>query len=355
VIEIVLIGALVVAIATVVVAVVFALRIRSDAERRVKEAAGRFAGTLGGSGEIAASLDPDEVVRRILDAVEALPGVDAVLLDALSLTGERTRNARGVSDEEAERVAMETPVNSNLRAMDVVYRYRLDDADRAASFLRAGLVVPLASEGRQIGTLAAFTRAASTEFPGETVAALERLALRAGPALDNAHRFVQARLLADVDSLTGLQNRRRFHELLANEVARANRYERSLALIVFDLDNFKAINDQVGHLFGDLALAEVAKRVQSVVRSVDIACRVGGDEFSVIMPESGLTDAQLIADRIARTVAERPLAQGHTLQVSAGVAELKADDDPNELFERADEALYRAKQGGKGRTVAAGE
>ena len=352
--ELVLIGVLAAALATASVSVVFAVRARRDAARHVREAAERFAGALGRTGELAASLDPEEVVQRTLDAVAALPGVDAVLLDALNPAGERTRAARGVSDEEAERVAMQTPANSNLRAMDVVYRYRLDDADKAASFLRAGLVVPLASEGRQIGTLAAFTRGPSTEFPEETVSALERFALRAGPALDNAHRFVQARLLADIDSLTGLQNRRRFHEQLAREIARANRYERRLALIVFDLDNFKAINDHVGHLVGDLALAEVARRVQAVVRSADIPCRVGGDEFGVIMPESGLADAELIANRIARTVSERPLGQGHTLHVSAGVAELKAEDDANAFFERADDALYRAKQAGKSRTFTAG-
>ena len=109
----------------------------------------------------------------------------------------------------------------------------------------------------------------------------------------------------------------------------------------------------MGHLFGDLALAEVAKRVQGVVRSADIPCRVGGDEFGVIMPESRLADAELIANRIARTVSDTPLAHGHTIRVSAGVAELSAGDDPNALFERADEALYRAKQAGKGRTIAA--
>jgi diguanylate cyclase (GGDEF)-like protein len=352
--ELVLIGAVVAALATACVSVAVAVRARSDAARRIREAAGRFAGALGRTGELAASLDPDEVVQRTLDAAATLPGVDAVLLDAQNPAGERTKAARGVSQEEAERVAMQTAANGNLGAPDTVHRYRLDDAHQAASLLRAGLAVQLASEGRQIGMLAAFTRAPSTDFPEETVAALERLALRAGPALDNAHRFVQARLLADIDSLTALQNRRCFHDHLEREVARANRYERRLALIVFDLDNFKAINDHVGHLVGDLALAEVAKRVQAAVRSADIACRVGGDEFAVIMPESGLADAELIANRIARAVAERPLGQGHTLHVSAGVAELKTQDDGNALFERADEALYRAKQAGKGRTVAAG-
>src|SRR5205085_514059 len=96
------------------------------------------------------------------------------------------------------------------------------------------------------------------------------------PALDNAKRFREARQLADLDDLTGLHNRRYFHETLAREVARAQRYDRELALIVFDLDDFKAVNDRIGHLAGDSVLADAAARVRDVVRSADIACRVAG-------------------------------------------------------------------------------
>jgi diguanylate cyclase (GGDEF)-like protein len=124
-------------------------------------------------------------------------------------------------------------------------------------------------------------------------------------------------------------------------------------LIVLDLDNFKSVNDRVGHLSGDAVLAEVADRVRGVMRSADIACRVGGDEFAVVMPESSLEDAEHVANRIARTVSERPLAEKHTLYMSAGVAELRENDDGKTLFERADEALYRAKHAGKARTIAA--
>ena len=92
--------------------------------------------------------------------------------------------------------------------------------------------------------------------------ALEELASRAGPAIENARRFREARQLADLDALTGLHNRRYFHETLEREVARAQRYERRLALIVFDLDDFKAINDRIGHLAGDAVLAEAAERVR---------------------------------------------------------------------------------------------
>jgi diguanylate cyclase (GGDEF)-like protein len=341
------------ALAAALAALVVARRGREAADARARSAIDQLVRTLGSGPELAASLDVAEVVRRTLGAAAALPGVDAVVLDADTPAGERTHATVGISDEEAERARLQTPASTNLRALEVVYRYRLDEVEKATSFLRAGVVVPLKAHTGPIGTLTAFTRSTSHRFPDETVSALETLAGRAGPALDNAHRFSEARLLADVDSLTGLRNQRCFHEHLAREIARARRYERELALIVFDLDDFKSVNDRLGHLKGDAVIAQVAERVRRVVRSADIACRVGGDEFAVIMPETSIGDAEHLANRIARTVAERPLGQGETLYVSAGVAELRPDDEGNALFERTDEALYRAKQAGKARTIAA--
>ena len=160
--------------------------------------------------------------------------------------------------------------------------------------------------------------------------------------------------LATTDALTGLHNRRYFHETLAREVARAQRYDRQLALIVFDLDEFKAINDRIGHLSGDAVLAETAERVRDVVRSADIACRVGGDEFAVILPESSTADADQLYHRLRGAVSSRPVGQAGRLSLSAGIADLLPDDDPTRFFERADEALYRAKELGKGQVFQAG-
>ena len=97
----------------------------------------------------------------------------------------------------------------------------------------------------------------------------------------------------------------------------------------------------------------MAERVQSVVRSADIACRVGGDEFAVILPEAALTDAEQLYRRVQFSVASRPIGPFDRLHLSAGIAELKREDDAKSLFERADEALYRAKEAGKGQVVAA--
>ena len=182
---------------------------------------------------------------------------------------------------------------------------------------------------------------------------LEELALRAGPAVENARRFREARQLADLDALTSLHNRRYFHETLAREVARAHRYNRDLALIIFDLDDFKAINDRIGHLAGDSVLAEAAERIRDVVRSADIACRVGGDEFAVILPESKLSDADQLYARLRTALSSRPVGQAGPLTMSAGVAGLEPDDDAIAFFQRADHALYGAKEAGKGQVVAA--
>ena len=158
--------------------------------------------------------------------------------------------------------------------------------------------------------------------------------------------------MADLDALTALHNRRYFHETLAREVARAQRYDRSLALLVLDLDDFKAINDRIGHLAGDGVLAEAADRIRDVVRSADVACRVGGDEFAVILPESSLKDGDQLYQRLQHAISIRPVGQAGRLHLSAGVTELRPDDDATSFFERADEALYRAKGAGKGTVVA---
>src|SRR5436305_1676198 len=145
-------------------------------------------------------------------------------------------------------------------------------------------------------------------YPGERTSTILSQRLPAS-ALENALRFREARRLADVDALTGLHNRRYFHETLLREVARAHRYSRKLALIVFDVDDFKHVNDRVGHLAGDAVLAEVAERVRSVLRRADVPCRVGGDEFAVMMPESTLDQADQLFVRLQAAISSQPIPQ----------------------------------------------
>jgi diguanylate cyclase (GGDEF)-like protein len=302
---------------------------------------------------LASSLDLEEVTERALEAASAVDGVEAALIETGSADGGRLSVTLGMGDEEAAKAAIQVPDNDNLRAVEVSYRYRIDDVDASAQVVRFGVVLPMRADGLPVGSLSAFTRGSGKRLTDDQIDQLEQLAYRAGPALENARRYAEARALADLDALTGLHNRRYFHESLAREIARAHRYHRRLSLILFDLDDFKAVNDKVGHLAGDAVLAEASERLLSVVRTSDVPCRIGGDEFGIILPESGGEDAELLSGRIARAIAMRPIGAAGTLQLSAGVAEIRPGDRPNDLFERADEALYRAKELGKARTVMA--
>jgi diguanylate cyclase (GGDEF)-like protein len=302
-------------------------------------------------GELNASIDLDEVLDRISKTTSALEGVDAVVVALDDPAGGRIVAANGMTLEQAQEQVFSGPPDTEAHSMAISYRY----GDKGDSQIRSALVLPLQGESGRLGYLAAYSRARdrNRNFAEEVSTELEDVALRAGPALDNALRFREARRLADLDALTGLHNRRYFHEILAREVTRAHRYDRRLSLVLFDLDNFKAINERIGHLAGDSVLAEAASRMLGVVRGSDVPCRVGGDEFAVILPESGLGQADQLYRRIQAAVSSKPIGHVARLDLSAGFAELAPDDDANALFERADEALYRAKDSGKARAFSA--
>ncbi|MBV8256273.1 MAG: sensor domain-containing diguanylate cyclase [Actinobacteria bacterium] len=297
--------------------------------------------------QIAGTIDLDDVLARTLEGAAALPGADAALI-RLDGAEKPVVATVGLSVEEAEGQAIAGPPDRReARAIELHYRY--GDELAGQELIHGGLAVPLLSDAAgRFGYLSVFSRSASRRFDDEDVSRLEELADRAAPAIENARRFREARLLADLDALTGLHNRRYFHETLAREVARAHRYGRTLTLVILDLDDFKDINDRVGHLAGDAVLAEAAERVRGVVRSADVPCRIGGDEFAVIVPESGMGQGQLLVSRIQRAISDRPLGQAGRVRLSAGIAELQAEDDAVSLFERADSQLYAAKLNGKG-------
>jgi diguanylate cyclase (GGDEF)-like protein len=300
--------------------------------------------------ELAGSIDLDEVLSRTLEAAGAVPGVDAVLVSVASEEDRPLVATLGLSSEEANRQVITGPPDGNeARAISLVYQY--PPGAEGTDQVHSGLAVPVPGEAGPIGFLSVYSRSPEHRYAEDEIRQLEELSQRAGPAIENARRFREARQLADLDALTGLHNRRYFHETLAREVARAHRYGRQLALIVFDLDDFKAINDRIGHLAGDAVLAETAERVRDVVRSADVACRVGGDEFAVILPESTTGDADQLYHRLLGAISTRPIGQAGRLSISAGMAELRGEDNPTAFFERADEALYRAKEHGKGQVV----
>ena len=165
-------------------------------------------------------------------------------------------------------------------------------------------------------------------------------AMRARLRREGSH----ARALARVDQLTGLGNRRAFDEMATVEVARSARTGRSLSLVVADLDAFKAINDEHGHLAGDDCLRQVAAVVRSAVRRPDSCFRWGGDEFALLLPETDLDAAEAVAERLAAAVEETCRAPGGcSITLGVGVAQHDGDETPEALLARADRALLVAK------------
>jgi diguanylate cyclase (GGDEF)-like protein len=303
-------------------------------------------------GELGSSINLEELVDRVLDAALELPGFDAAMIVLDDPGGAPIIATRGMTADEAARPPTSGPAaGAPSGTITVTYRYGPEHDSTSTELIRGGLFVPL--EGRELhslGTLSLFWRQSGHEPAKESVEAAQQLADTSVPAIENARRYREARQLAETDALTGLYNQRYFHETLRREVLRAQRYGRNLALIVFDLDDFKAINDQIGHLAGDGVLAQAAERLRDAVRTVDIACRIGGDEFAVILPESTVADADLLFRRVHEAVrATTFTAGGQQLRLSAGIAELQHGDTAASLFERADAALYRAKDLGKDR------
>jgi two-component system cell cycle response regulator len=191
---------------------------------------------------------------------------------------------------------------------------------------------------------------------------LAHLGLVAALCLENAAN--RARLLRSglTDFLTGFHNRRYLHARLREELARAQRFRQPIACLMIDVDHFKRINDQHGHLAGDAVLREVARRIDSEMRVSDIGARFGGDEFSIVLPQGGLQDGERVAQRVLQAVRAQPIKiegdHTETVSLSIGVAVAEPTQDARDykliaerLMAEADAALYRAKTAGRNRVA----
>lgn len=161
--------------------------------------------------------------------------------------------------------------------------------------------------------------------------------------------------LTVTDSLTGISNRRAFEHSLNELMNRSNRYGDSFSMLLFDIDDFKKLNDVYGHDMGDRVLKDLVDRVSEIVRDVDVLSRWGGEEFTILMPRTNQAGAMKMAERCRRVVDEELFDEVGPVTVSLGATCFQSDDNERKLFKRADDALYQAKSEGKNRVVWKGE
>lgn len=293
----------------------------------------------------------------IADLPACLHGVGAALYlrepgnDALTLAGASFQSAVPLilNEELVDRCelpparrtpASSTPAEAARTPPDPDGTHRLAAADI--------LGLPLTCADTEVGRIyiGGITPGGALGSPHELAVVGEFL----GRCLQHAQRFSAARAEARVDSLTQLYNRLWANETLESEIHRAERHGSSLALLMLDLDGLKTVNDTFGHAAGDSALRHVANRVRTVLRQSDVAARVGGDEFLILLPETSLDGAQEVARRILLSIRDdAPRYQGAPLIISCsiGVAEWRTGMSPANLLEQADTVMYQAKKSGR--------
>ena len=214
------------------------------------------------------------------------------------------------------------------------------------------IIAPLVCHSRVVGVLNMSEKKDGGVFSEEDVAIVELFRQLIGASIGNINLFEKSQRQAKTDGLTGMLNHRTFYETLEAELRRAQRYGGKLSIMMADIDNLKPINDNFGHRAGDLAIKQISRQLSACIRQIDIAARYGGDEFSVILPNTSLTDAALVAERMVKMVKSTPMIWEQSkveLSISVGVGQYSGECCAGDVAKATDDALYAAKQAGKGR------
>ena len=210
------------------------------------------------------------------------------------------------------------------------------------------LCVPLRIKGKTLGVLEATDRTDRRMFRPEDLTLLGTLADYAAIAIENAKNFQRVEELTITDDVTGLYNARHLHQMLDFELVRSARHKLEFSVIFLDLDHFKAVNDEYGHLAGSRLLREIGGLIASRLRKLDVGTRYGGDEFVILLPQTPRKQAARVAQRMRDTLANTWFLQSEGLNVkvtaSFGVAAFPTDaTSKNDLLRLADQAMYRVK------------
>ncbi len=237
-----------------------------------------------------------------------------------------------------------------IRDVEQDPRFRRPNHERY--YTHSCVCAPLIFRGEVRGVINVNNKCNQEIYAPADLRLLEGIAGHAAVALANAHQYEEMLDRAQRDALTGLGNHGHFWSSLETETKRAARHGRDLALVMIDVDAFKAFNDRWGHLQGDSALVSVAHAIAERTRAHDLSCRYGGEEFAVILPETDLAGGTAFAEKIRQAVEAQAIGAEaeNPLTVSVGVAYLDSPETgPAELVERADVELYRAKALGRNR------
>ena len=221
------------------------------------------------------------------------------------------------------------------------------------------LALPLKSEGKEVGILVA--KSTADEITSKDEDYLTQLAGQIATTINRANVYVEILKHATLDALTGFYNRRQLEERIKQEISNARRQKAPLCGIMTDIDFFKGVNDTYGHAVGDLVLKTVAKIIRSQLREYDIAGRYGGEEFSILLPFTKIKEAQMVAERLRKTIEEKAIDISKVnpdcgikeikVTLSLGIYEMKESDNDEDLLKKADKALYQAKNTGRNKVV----